>query len=197
MKSHIAFLNAPAYGHIYATLPVVEELVNRGHRVSYVVTEKFVDVVRAAGASAIEYSSLLTSVFASRLDPISVDSGSLDQRMMIFLEEAINKLPTLEAHFASDPPDLVAYDMLMRLQGPLLARSFGVPSMQLLPIFASNDSFSFDKCILDSMGVSQDHPEWVAYAEKVAEFFAERGVTGELVEKIHGRVRRLQPRVLS
>ncbi|XVS65936.1 hypothetical protein ACQPYE_07745 [Actinosynnema sp. CA-299493] len=39
--SHIAFLNIPGHGHVNPTLPVVTELVNRGHRVTYAVDPGF------------------------------------------------------------------------------------------------------------------------------------------------------------
>lgn len=35
MGKHFAFVAPPAFGHVNPTLPLVEELVSRGHRVSY------------------------------------------------------------------------------------------------------------------------------------------------------------------
>lgn len=41
----ILVLGFPAHGHVYPTLPVVTELVRRGHRVIYYTSEFFRDVV--------------------------------------------------------------------------------------------------------------------------------------------------------
>ncbi len=45
----IAFFSIPAYGHIRPTLPVVEELVQRGCRVIYFIDETHRDAVAATG----------------------------------------------------------------------------------------------------------------------------------------------------
>ncbi|MEW1683437.1 macrolide family glycosyltransferase [Streptomyces sp. NPDC093594] len=48
--STIAFLNVPLRGHINPTLPVVAELVRRGHTVTYHTTAAFAEETAAAGA---------------------------------------------------------------------------------------------------------------------------------------------------
>lgn len=53
--STVAFLNIAMHGHINPTLPVVAELVRRGHPVNYHVTPDFAEAVGppARGCSAI------------------------------------------------------------------------------------------------------------------------------------------------
>jgi UDP:flavonoid glycosyltransferase YjiC (YdhE family) len=65
MKKHIAVINIPAYGHVNPTLAVVRELVNRGHRVTYVTTEEFVptiETLREAVQHAAHDEELFTRV---------------------------------------------------------------------------------------------------------------------------------------
>ena len=47
---HLAFVSIPAYGHVNPTLPLVAELVGRGHRVTYFTSADFGPRIRAAGA---------------------------------------------------------------------------------------------------------------------------------------------------
>ena len=56
------FLNMPARGHVNPTLAVVQELVRRGQKVSYYLTEEFRDVVQATGAVFQPYESKLRGV---------------------------------------------------------------------------------------------------------------------------------------
>lgn len=49
--SHIAMVAPPAHGHVNPSLPVVAELVARGHRVSYAVPAPFADTVAGVGAT--------------------------------------------------------------------------------------------------------------------------------------------------
>ena len=45
-----AFFNSAAYGHVNPTLAVVKELVTRGQRVVYYLTEEFRSMIEATGA---------------------------------------------------------------------------------------------------------------------------------------------------
>ena len=42
---HFAFICLPAAGHVNPTLPVVAELVRRGHRVTYATSERYAKAV--------------------------------------------------------------------------------------------------------------------------------------------------------
>ena len=49
--STVAFLNIAMHGHVNPTLPVVSELVRRGHSVSYHTSPPFSEEIAATGAS--------------------------------------------------------------------------------------------------------------------------------------------------
>ena len=56
-QKHIAFFNIPALGHVYPTLPVVSELVRRGHRVSYAAVKDRDPLISKTGATLVPYGS--------------------------------------------------------------------------------------------------------------------------------------------
>ncbi|MEU6083478.1 glycosyltransferase [Streptomyces sp. NPDC047108] len=51
MSNHILMLNIPAWGHMRPALAVTEELVRRGHRVSFLSPRGFEEAIRASGAT--------------------------------------------------------------------------------------------------------------------------------------------------
>jgi MGT family glycosyltransferase len=183
MNSHILFLNVPAYGHVYSTLPMVEELVRRGHRISYAVPEKFTDPVSATGAHAVPYPSRLSTVLeAGNID--ITDADRMAWGLVTFADEAAANVPRFESLFVSDPPDLVAYDMMIGLQGRVLARKLGRPSLQLCTSFASNEHFSLSRYMLESARIDPGHPALAAMQAKTMEFLAGQGVGAEAIPEM-------------
>ena len=51
------FVTPPFPGHVFPVLPLVRELVSRGHRVSYVTSPALADQVKVAGAQVVELRS--------------------------------------------------------------------------------------------------------------------------------------------
>ncbi|WP_367131128.1 hypothetical protein [Saccharothrix sp. HUAS TT1] len=123
--SHIAFFNIPGHGHVNPTLPVVTELVNRGHRVTYAVPTGFADLVARAGARPVAHPTVLPA--DDREWPTEVAPA-----MRLFLDEARSVLPVLERAYADDRPDLVVYD-IGAWTARLLADRWGVPAIQFPP----------------------------------------------------------------
>ncbi|MGI8306518.1 hypothetical protein [Saccharopolyspora hattusasensis] len=50
MKKHFAFVSIAQAGHVNPTLPLVTELLSRGHRVTYAVGDKMASAVEETGA---------------------------------------------------------------------------------------------------------------------------------------------------
>lgn len=138
MQKHIAFLNIPAAGHVTPTLGVVEELVRRGHKVSYLAADGFAEKIASTGADVIPY--------ATTLDPRTIaPTGAEDWLARVLLgavREAAATAPTLEAHFGDDLPDCLVYDISMQFLGRVMSRKLGVPGIQLYPVLASHQYFS-------------------------------------------------------
>ncbi|WP_185893802.1 hypothetical protein [Streptomyces sp. WAC05950] len=61
MPLRVGFVGIAWHGHVNPTLGLVEELVRRGHRVSYAVTEAFAETVRAVGAEPVVYRNPATT----------------------------------------------------------------------------------------------------------------------------------------
>ena len=57
VRLHVAFVSIPLYGHVIPTLAIVEELVSRGHRVTYLATGEFTGMLGGAGARTVRYES--------------------------------------------------------------------------------------------------------------------------------------------
>ncbi|MFC7757855.1 macrolide family glycosyltransferase [Catellatospora bangladeshensis] len=140
MGRHIAFVNAPTVGEVYPTLPIVAELVRRGHRVSYATVEARAEAVAATGARVVAYTSSLPGesdrglTRPDRADYITaVREG--------FLGEARATFPQLAPYFRDDRPELVVYGM-QSLAGRLVALREGLPAVQFQSFLAANEHWS-------------------------------------------------------
>ena len=57
------FFNVPGHGHVNPSLPLVAELVRRGHHITYFITENFHAKVEAEGAVFHPYSGVPNDYF--------------------------------------------------------------------------------------------------------------------------------------
>jgi MGT family glycosyltransferase len=136
---HIAVVASSAPSHMHPHLAVVRELVDRGHRVSYLVGGHLADLARPTGADVIGYDSLLPG---SPSAPASwPDDDTAGMRM--FLDDQIHVLPQIRATLDADPPDIVLYD-IGGMAGPVAADLWGVPSAQLSPSAVAWDGYHED-----------------------------------------------------
>ncbi len=127
---HIVFFNIPAPGHLTPTLAVVEELVRRGHRVSYPATEAFAKEVASAGATVIPYES---TIDMQRDFPPGTDNW-LAKVLLGGVREGIATTSLFDDHFADDRPDAVVYDGFVRWIGELLGEKWQIPAVRLFPV---------------------------------------------------------------
>ncbi|MBW4721236.1 macrolide family glycosyltransferase [Saccharothrix obliqua] len=165
--AHFAFVSAPAPGHVNPTLPLVAELVRRGHRVSYATGPSTVDGAVAAGAAPV--------VLPSRLPPDMDARGEFtaDQLAVTlehFLADARVSFPVLAEHFTADRPEVVCYDSVT-FTGRMLANLLGVPDVALVPTFAENERFSATQVYLPA-SFDHTHPRLVAAIGAMGEFAA-------------------------
>lgn len=115
-----AFINMPAYGHVYHTLPVVQELVKRGQEVIYYLTDEFKELIEATGATFSAYPDV----------PQSETSEPLQ-----------NVLQILES-LASEPPDMLIYDYMCPWAS-LMARKLEIPAVSMRGPFFLNEHFGW------------------------------------------------------
>ena len=168
-RRHFVFFGVPLYGHLKPTLGLVEELVRRGHRVTYVMAERFADEVAETGATVLCHPSTFHEY--------SVPMNAHDT-IMAFTRESFAPLPGVLAHLDEFPPDVIAYDILVSDSALVAARKFGVPTVRLHAGFGSNDSVPIGH-VGTAEAPEQDseldpaHPDFVALGEEVDRLIAE------------------------
>ena len=165
--AHFAFVSAPAAGHVNPTLPLVEELVRRGHRVSYATGPAPARGPALAGATPV--------VLPSELPPDMDERGEFTAEQLAitlehFLADAEVSFPVLAEHFQADRPDVVCYDSVT-FTGRMLANLLGVPEVALVPTFAENEQFSATRVYLPP-DFDHAHPALAAAVGKMAAFAA-------------------------
>ncbi|MBB5872573.1 MGT family glycosyltransferase [Allocatelliglobosispora scoriae] len=184
MSSHIAVFNIPAIGHIFPTLGVVEELIRRGHRVTYPVIPERAGVVGETGARTVPYSSLRPSDRDPNFAPPD-RSEHLGRSLLNFLAEADATLPELAAAFDGDQPDLILFDRLA-FAGRVYAEQRGIPSIQLWPMMISSKEWS----IANVVPIDPTHHTFAEYNTRLAKFLADQGLTITADEFLDPAVRR-------
>lgn len=172
MSKHFAFVVVPGHGHVNPTLPLVEELLGRGHRVSYATGPQLLSAVEKTGATPVELSWVVdTRTIASREITEEHLAGMMDK----FLADATTCFSTLVEYFREDRPDAVCYDV-MTFIGYALADKLGVPEVALLPSLASNEHFDL-MAGATPPNFDLRHPKLLEVRAKMASFAAEQGLT--------------------
>jgi len=163
--AHIAFVSAPASGHVNPTLPLAAELVGRGHRVSYATGPDTMDGAVLAGATPVVLPSELPPGMSARGE---FTADQLAVTLEYFLADARVAFPVLARHFSADRPDVVCYDSVT-FTGRMLANLLGVPEVALVPSFAENESFSATQVYLPPT-FDHTHPRLVAAIAAMGDF---------------------------
>ncbi|MCA1280427.1 macrolide family glycosyltransferase [Saccharopolyspora sp. 7B] len=176
MSKHFAFVSMTAHGHVNPTLPLVEELVRRGHRVTYAIGPEFHDAVQAAGATLFDTGTVMPEMptnFA-KFTPEAM-APMLEFR----IEDIQRSFPKLVEHFRQDLPDAVCFDQA-EATGPMLAEKLGVPEVSLIPHFAGNEHFLMRDVMVkkdDENPFDPNHPIVQDFAKRMKELTTEFGVT--------------------
>jgi MGT family glycosyltransferase len=170
MTAHIAFYCIPALGHVYPSLAVAAELVQRGHRVSYATVAERTPLVEASGARVVPYRSQRPS----DTDPgrrVPGRDAQLSLSLLAFLTEAVTTLPQLEPAFLADRPDMVVFDR-MAFAGRVLAEKYDVPAVQLWPMLLPGPQWSTARM----SAADRAHPAFQAYWALLTTFLADHGL---------------------
>lgn len=180
---HVAFLPFPAFGHINTTLPIVTELVRRGHRVTFATNERFAPLVAGAGADVLPYESWL----ASRKLPDTVDAEYMVHEPVRSIDEAIATVPLYEAGFGDDIPDVLLYDVSTFAGGRVLARKWNRPAIELFATFASNEHYSLTQQIgaMYADEIDREHPALIDFFVKQGQLLRDHGLDGVTLEEFN------------
>lgn len=128
------FYNVPAHGHINPSLPLVRELVARGHTVIYYATEQYRAVIEPTGAQFRAYSGIEDDYFKR----FGLHPGVFWRVAYYLITTTGEMLPALLDAARAEAPDYMLYDGMCSW-GYFVARVLGVPaitSLSLLPMSA-------------------------------------------------------------
>ncbi|CAM5632871.1 oleandomycin glycosyltransferase [Streptomyces pilosus] len=128
--STIAFLTVPLHGHVNPTLPVMAELVRRGHTVTCHTTAAFADAVAATGAT-VYLCPGDGPPFSGRPTPLTL----LDH----LARTAVGVLPSVLSDLRRARPDLIVHGSACPW-GPVAANELGVPAASVFTTMAFNRS---------------------------------------------------------
>ncbi|MDU5141236.1 MAG: glycosyltransferase [Paenibacillus dendritiformis] len=133
--SKIVFFSIPAHGHTNPTIPVVTELVNRGHQVWYYSFLEFQGKIEGAGAAFIACDEFLPHLSQKELNrKVGKDFAALIEMVAdttIALDEKVCK------ELREIQPDCIVSDSLC-FWGKLFAKKLGIPYVCSTTTFAFN-----------------------------------------------------------
>lgn len=130
----IAYVGLPAHGHTNPTLPVMKELVRRGHNVRYYNAESFRAKVEPTG---VDYRALPEPMPTER--QVSEALHELINASLMLSPIAQPLAHFLIDEFARDRPDLVIYDSVA-MWGYIAARAHGIPNVCFVTTFVLDGS---------------------------------------------------------
>ncbi len=130
----IAYIGIPAHGHTNPTLPVVQELVARGHEVLYYNAESFRAKVEPMG---VEFRAYPEPVPSER--ELAEALNKFINAALILSRMGERLTPFVLAEMARERPDLILYDSAA-MAGYIAARTHGIPHICFLTHFVLDGS---------------------------------------------------------
>ncbi|ASO20645.1 MGT family glycosyltransferase [Actinoalloteichus hoggarensis] len=170
----ILMMPLPIHGHVMPTLPLVTELVRRGHQVVYAATQTLAETVGATGAEVLIYESPSSTNPPGDL----FDTEHMSGQPIRAVREAQATTASIEAYFADGPPDVVVYDLVTFFSGRVLSRKWNRPGLELFPTFASSHEFVFLIKLFEQVGARLDprHPSMAEYFTELMTYLGGHGI---------------------
>jgi MGT family glycosyltransferase len=128
------FINLPFQAHINPTLPVVQELVQRGDTVIYYLTERYQQAIESTGARFQCYQSLLEqpgSDAQQESHPLALP--------MLMVDEARFVMGQILESVRAEEADCIVYNPLC-LSGKFIAQMFTLPAVISRAFFVSHEN---------------------------------------------------------
>ena len=133
--SKIVFFSIPAHGHTNPTIPVVSELVSRGHEVWYYSFNEFKEKIEGAGAKYISCDEFLPPITEQELN------RKAGKDFAALIEMAADTTIALEDKVCSElreiQPDSIVSDSIC-FWGKLFAKKLAIPYICSTTTFAFN-----------------------------------------------------------
>lgn len=131
-------------GHVNPTLGVAEELVRRGHRVTYAATAAHAARIADVGAGLVPYRTTLSGRPGP---PPQFTARDFHRAAEAALVESEDVAPQVLSGFRGDEPDVVVHDATMAWWGRLVAARWGVPAVACWPNFVGNRHWSLNRYV--------------------------------------------------
>lgn len=168
VAKHLLFVALIGHGHITPTLPLVEALVRRGHRVDYATAAEFSTAVTDAGAGWVPLPPLEPFTPPPQVGPYLIASW-----FRHYFAAMRATYPALREYCLAHRPDAVCYDVT-NWPARAVAGELGIPAVRCIPNLADNETYSlYDRL---TAGLDPNHPEMTALAADCARFSTEYGV---------------------
>jgi MGT family glycosyltransferase len=158
------FFSHFAPGHVNPTLALVEELVRRGHDVSYYLTEDFREIVEATGAIFHAYESKAKHI----IEAAHHDAFLL--RLLTILQDMPYVPPQIIERVRRDQPDVIIYDFLC-VWAKDIVDALQVPAITTRGVYVSNQHFNVFEYIRANI---QTWPGMQEFAGKLQEMLTEQ-----------------------
>nr|WP_263327177.1 macrolide family glycosyltransferase [Neobacillus sp. Marseille-Q6967] len=133
--SKIVFFSIPAHGHTNPTIPVVFELVSKGHEVWYYSFKEFQEKIEGAGAKFIPCDEFLPPISQQELN------RKAGKDFAALIEMIVNTTVTLDEKVCSElrefQPDCIVSDSLC-FWGKLFSKKLRIPYICSTTTFAFN-----------------------------------------------------------
>ncbi len=155
--ARIAVLSVPAYGHLNPVLPIVRQLVLRGHEVTVFNEASFAPLITATGARFSAYPPVIHLADFSR----TLKDGDMIAWIEMILGATGPLLASLTQKLAADPPDLVVFDGIA-IWGEMLASKLELPSIAISTTFMS-DAFArtWSDVAHDTLSIARLAPRFI------------------------------------
>jgi MGT family glycosyltransferase len=167
------FLNVPSPGHVNPTLAVAQELVRRGERVIYYLTEDFHAAIEAMGATFRGYESQMSRL--QRRGNVTPGSMPTNPLPLTMVNESTSVLPQVIERIRADQPDYILYDT-MCLWAKIAARALHVPAILFCPSYASNGQFNPGRMMGAGIGENSPFAAFRQVDDRLAELCRAYGV---------------------
>ncbi len=176
MSRHFAFVSMPAHGHVNPTLPLVAELVRRGHRVSYATGAAMLEAVAAVGAEPVEVPFRLPDGPPPTTGDDPPDPEDTARRTEVFATSVEDTFPVLTERLGRDRPDALCGDAMTPVTR-LVAQRRDLPYVALNPSFASNEHFDLRRdALAGSPAAAAVAESFAGLDARIAEFARARGL---------------------
>jgi len=149
-KYHISFFLDQAYGNVIPSFGIAIELLRRGHKVTYVVSESFIPLITSIGATPIPINFL--EVRGDILAGVTKENDHLNYRMSPdeakkFTSKLINDrtrhaLSQVDRLLCEGIPNLIIHDDSIDMFGRTLALQMRIPKVRLITQCIQDGRFS-------------------------------------------------------